>query len=419
MRISIRFSLTSGTASDLPIRIRVSYDGQRLDLRSGYVCPPSRWDAAKMRMRPGTANRYHEPASAVNAALSRMEGVITELLARYELDHCVPTPSVLKADFEQAIGREPKGRQPVATLADLLHRFLAEYPAQASWSGRTAHSYITALERVEDFPFAAAPADDLSEADLSGYVTELWNDGLENQSVSLYLSKLKTALRWGRRQGLYHGSLPETFRPKLKGLGSKVVNYLEWDEFKRLLHLPLANPTHAAVRDAFCFCCCTGLRVSDCAALTWAKVNLASEPPYISVSTRKTTRPLVIELNRYSRDIISRQPMGSPSEPVFPPVPFRSRNYLLPILARQAGLTRLVREMSFVGSTATESLVPVHDAISTHWGRHTFVVRALRLGIAPTVIMAWTGHASMASMKPYIAIADEAKVESMARFDDE
>ena len=66
MRISIKFSLVPGTASDLPIRMRVGYAGKRLDIRTGFVCPPEKWDADAMRMKAGTTNRYHETASRIN-----------------------------------------------------------------------------------------------------------------------------------------------------------------------------------------------------------------------------------------------------------------------------------------------------------------------------------------------------------------
>lgn len=421
MRISIRFGLASGTASDLPIRLRVSYDGQRLDLRTGYVCPPSKWDSSTMRMRPGTSNRYGEKASSVNSSLSRMESILTDILARYDIDHATPSPAVLKADFERALGREPRGsgQKPVTTFMDLAMRFLREYPSTTTWSLRTAESYAIAIRRIGGTLLASVSIDAISGDDLFGFISELWADSLENRTVDEYVCKIKTILRWGRKVDIYHGNLPETFTPKLKGVDSKVVNYLEWEEFLTLLDLPISKPSYASIRDAFCFCCVTGLRVSDCDALTWAQVNLSSDHPHISVSTRKTTRPLIIELNRYSRTILERQARdGDPSGLVFSHIVTRTRNRVLQVLAKEAGLSRLVREMSFVGSIVTESLVPVHSAISTHWGRHTFIVRALRLGIPPAVIMSWTGHASMESMKPYIAIADEAKVENMARFND-
>ena len=38
------------------------------------------------------------------------------------------------------------------------------------------------------------------------------------------------------------------------------------------------------------------------------------------------------------------------------------------------------------------------------------------LGIAPSVVMKWTGHSDYKSMQPYIDIADEAKKTAMDLF---
>ena len=46
----------------------------------------------------------------------------------------------------------------------------------------------------------------------------------------------------------------------------------------------------------------------------------------------------------------------------------------------------------------------------------TFVVNYLRLGISAEVIMKWTGHSDFTAMKPYVAIVDELKKESMAKY---
>ena len=46
----------------------------------------------------------------------------------------------------------------------------------------------------------------------------------------------------------------------------------------------------------------------------------------------------------------------------------------------------------------------------------TFVVNDLRLGISAEVIMKWTGHSDFTAMRPYVAIVDELKKESMAKY---
>ena len=418
MKISIKFSLAPGKASDLPIRMRIGYSGLRLDLRTGFVCPPDKWDSEAMRMKTGTGNRYHESASDINRELSRQEALIGEILARYDLDGTVPEPSVLKLDFDRRMGRLRKENDPDTgiNLIEAFARYMSD-PANVLESA-TTNSYITAQRRLRDFDFAEKPLDEITENDLSEFIGELWQDGLENQSVNLYLVRLRTMLRYAAQKKLYHGNLHDTFRPKLKGLGKKDVHYLEWEEFKLMMYVQLLDPVQIAVRDAFCFCCATGLRVSDCTSLTWSQVHLDCETPHIALVAKKTTKPTFIELNQFSRALIDRQvALGRRQDDlVFPPVNVRTRNYHLHTIAKAAGVRGLVRELCFHGNKMTEQLVEKYDAISTHWGRHTFIVHALTLGISPTIVMQWTGHASFDSMKPYIAIADTARKSNMELF---
>ena len=55
--------------------------------------------------------------------------------------------------------------------------------------------------------------------------------------------------------------------------------------------------------------------------------------------------------------------------------------------------------------------------MTTHVGRKTFICNSLMLGIAPQIVMKWTGHSDYAAMKPYIEIADKAKEDAMSLFD--
>ena len=50
-------------------------------------------------------------------------------------------------------------------------------------------------------------------------------------------------------------------------------------------------------------------------------------------------------------------------------------------------------------------------------GRKTFICFMLSIGIAPQVVMKFTGHADYKSMKPYIDIAEKAKTDAMDAMD--
>ena len=48
-----------------------------------------------------------------------------------------------------------------------------------------------------------------------------------------------------------------------------------------------------------------------------------------------------------------------------------------------------------------------------HRYHKTFICFMLSIGIAPQVVMKFTGHADYKSMKPYIDIAEKAKTDAM------
>ena len=48
-----------------------------------------------------------------------------------------------------------------------------------------------------------------------------------------------------------------------------------------------------------------------------------------------------------------------------------------------------------------------------HTGRKNFICFMLSIGVAPQVVMKFTGHADYKSMKPYIDIAEKAKTDAM------
>ena len=85
-------------------------------------------------------------------------------------------------------------------------------------------------------------------------------------------------------------------------------------------------------------------------------------------------------------------------------------------LCKLAGLDEEIRITTYKGSTRTDEVFPKWAKVGTHTGRRTFIVNALSLGIAPDVVMKWTGHSNYKAMRPYIDIVDSIKAESMTKF---
>ena len=167
------------------------------------------------------------------------------------------------------------------------------------------------------------------------------------------------------------------------------------------------------VRDVFLFQCFTGLRYSDVAKLRRSDVKSDS----IRVVTKKTVDGLTIELNDYSRSILDKyKDCKFPDNLALPVISNQKMNAELKLLCQMVGLTEPTRIVYFRGNVRYEGVYPKWQLVTTHTGRHTFIVSALMLKIPVEVVMKWTGHSSYQSMRPYIAIVDELKKDSMGQF---
>lgn len=168
-------------------------------------------------------------------------------------------------------------------------------------------------------------------------------------------------------------------------------------------------------RDIFIFCCFSSLRWSDVHNLK--KANLVND--CICITQQKTSKTVTIELNKYTRAILEKyQDVELPGGAALPVVSNQKMNDAIKVLFKMAGLDKPTTKTYFIGNERRDVTLPLYERISTHVGRKTFVVTGLSSGLSPYTITQWTGHSSLKAMKPYMALADKVKKESMKKFDE-
>ena len=92
-------------------------------------------------------------------------------------------------------------------------------------------------------------------------------------------------------------------------------------------------------------------------------------------------------------------------------------NDYLKEVGKLCGIDQPVTITYYRGNERIDEIYPKYELLGTHAGRRTFICNALMMGIAPQIVMKWTGHSDYKAMKPYIDIADSAKAEAMKLFD--
>lgn len=395
--------------------MRVTIKGERpFDFPLGRKVDLDKWDTKSERVVTDAID-----ATEINRTIEEYKSMINEVFARYELlEKRMPTPQEIKDLFNDMIGRpslmDESGK---LDFSNVFNLFINQEGKKNQWTLSTYKKFKTIKRHFVSF----APKlylNELTEQRMQEFIYFLQDKDFRNTTISKYISYIRWFLRWSYLNGYYNGNLHEAFKPKFKGVStaSKEIIYLSQQELRQLQNFPL-DEKHAyleKVRDVFLFQCFTGLRYSDVAKLRRSDIK----GDVIHVVTQKTVDGLRIELNKHSRGILEKYKQQKyPDDKALPIISNVKMNAYLKVLGRVAGLEEPTRLVYFKKNERIEMVYPKWQLLTTHVGRRTFVVSALQLGIAPEVIMRWTGHSDYDAMKPYMAIVDELKQKSMSKFD--
>lgn len=418
IRRTLGFSVCAAPNGTWRVRARLSMPkaGRVTWWLRSRLAPADVWDAKAARAERGTAT-----AEQVNKEVEAFAAAVAEVFGRFELiERRIPTLAEVKLCVDEAIGTSTPAEDLRLRVSEVFPIFIEQQGRANNWTEVTGNKFRALAAHIEDFR-PGLLMQDVDDGLLTDYMAYMLEElGFKNTTLDKQLAFFRWFLRWAAAHGFYSGKSYETFHPHIKGINpsSREIIYLSRDEVRQIMsYTPPPNRDYLGrVRDVFIFCCFSGLRYSDVAKLRRCDVH----DGYISVVTQKTADALRIELNTHSAAILAkyRDDTAEPTSPALP-VPCNVRmNKYLKELGEAAGLNQMTRTLTFHGNERVEGYVPKWQLLTTHVARRTFVVTALQLGIAPEVIMRWTGHNSYESMKPYIAIVDELKRRSMAKFDD-
>lgn len=404
----------------LKIRYRIRYAGYVTTVAVGYRAEPSKWNAEVERCQKNTSHGdKRTPAAVINRAIQYVEESMERTFAFFEGEEYLPTPEELKAKYTEflnsAIGVEVQPAvklhpEDAHTIVAVVDAFVASESIRRSWSNNHQANIRTARMHIADY----AKNDELDKIDsewVAGLISHLTKRrGLLNTSVDKTLRILKSVLYWAQGEGLYEKDYRRFFDVRLKGIDSNRAEiYLTWEELSSIVSVDLRLHSERVARDLFCFLCFTGMRYSDLKKLTHESITSTS----IRYFAQKTDQLIEVDLNDHARAILSKYEGG---DTPLPAMAEQRLNRILKKVSKQAGIDSPVTRLRYSGSQRIEETLPKYEVITSHIGRHTFVVQALTLGIPSEVIRKYTGHKTEATMRPYIAIADTLKAQEMAKF---
>lgn len=405
-RYSIRCNLLPNALKDgrHSVRFRVSWRGERVTQLLATAILPEEWDE-KASMPIASQRRANQEIIEMTAAMGRLFDLC-------HIEQRVPSPDEVRRVLAgEAVTTTPKVVK--HNIIKALDEYIYDNQRAGNWSDSTSIRW----NGIRNHLIRWSPdlvVENVDEECVRRFVEHLYKSGLRNTTVAKNVSWFKSFLRWCRKKGYTSTDSWDAFKPRLKGnADDKEIVYLTQNELRSIIALDLTGKPHLdRVRDVLLFCCFTGLRYSDVAKLRQGDIHDGC----VNVLTKKTDDSLRIELNNMSAAILDKYATGRVDDLALPVIANQKMNHELKELAKLADIDTPVRRVYWVKANRYEDMVPKYDLITSHCGRRTFVVSALTMEIPAEVIMRWTGHKDHDSMKPYIAIVDKQKKESMAKF---
>ena len=386
------------------IRWRILWGGNICCFLINYKIDPEKWSKDTQRCKRAT---YHGKnmvsSSIINAHLQQIEDKVRDLF------NSVDNPT--KEQILVAVGKKTETRN-LRKIADLVSEYLEDKESRYS----TSESTVVWLSSFFRNNFPVDKDKDISSIDeemMASILKTYVDNGAANSSINLYIRIIKTFLRWVNKK--YGNINPSSlsFTPKLKRVNRPII-FLTWQELMDMWNHKFdeGNEMKEVVRDIYCFCCFTSLRISDAMNLRISDIKEDS----FTITTKKTSDTLTIDLNKYSRDIINKY-KGRGTSYLFPRVSYPNYERTIRKIAEECKIDSLITIKSYSGNKLSTEVLPKYRLITSHTARKTFISNAIMLGIPVSTIMKWTGHKTYQVMKAYIDISDESKKTSMMMFD--
>lgn len=403
---------------NLPIRFRISFTGNRVDVFSGFRVDLKDWDFDNSKVYDNRINSSGQTSEEINIALANYKNGLERYFFELSVKNEFPNREDVKSIFQKLRNSNIESskleiEENVVSLFDVFDEFTTYTGKINNWTDDTYTKYATIKSHLMNFK-KDLTFDDLDEIGLSDLLAYFMNKlKFRNETTKRYLEFVFVFLRYAYSKKHTTNDAFLNFNPKLKRVKKNVVFLTESELLQiRNTEIPDSKQYLERVRDVLLFLCYTGLRHSDAYGLK--KSNIVNNKIY--VTTEKTYDSLVIELNDVTKYILKKY-KDTPFKggKVLPIISNQKTNDYLKELGELVGLNEPITETYFIGNRRYNDLKPKFEYMISHIGRRTFICLCIAKGIPIQVIMKWTGHTDYKSMVPYIEVSEKTKEIEMEK----
>lgn len=380
-----------------------------IDFSVGCTLQPEGWDQSKQRPKKGFRHAYGgvgRTAAYISALQDKIENAVTDAFKEYEVKGEIPTRAQLRDTVNANLGRsaKPSGFVDAGNVCNQINEFIKHGISIRAWKPNTIKKYVTLHNAFEE-KFPTMHVERLTINHIKEFQVFLMESRkYRNSTLNSMFKWLREFLRWCRDENDY--SIDDkviAYKPSLSVVENDVV-FLSFEEFKKIYALTFGKDQQylERARDVFCFQCATGLRYSDVQALKPHHINNGK----ISITMQKTSRVVVIALNKYSSEILEKY------DNVLPVNSNQKQNKYIKEVCRMAEINDTCTRVYNIGAVRHEKVFEKWQLIATHTARRTFVSVSLSLGATQEQVMSITGHSTVMMMEKYVGLTNDDKLRA-------
>lgn len=375
---------------NVPIYLRITVNGQRIEIATKQYCEPERWNSQAQRVR-GT----NEASRSINAMLDTLERQVHDTRRKLIEEHAPITADNLKNEMTGQ-GERPKMLLEVFTehnrqMAALAHR---------EYSPATVTRYETTLEHTRKFlewkyNLADIEITNLTYSFATDFEFYLKSERKCNHNSAIkYIGNMRKIVNFCMKSGWLQ---KDPFFGYKMAKREVVREYLTETEIQELQGKQFAIDRLSQVRDIFLFSCYTGLAFIDVFQLRPEQIAKGVDNNlWIFTSRQKTDTPTRIPLLPQAQIILEKY-KDNPK--------CINEGKILPILSNQK-MNAYLKEIA--------DLCGIHKTLTFHIARHTFATTiTLSNGVPIETVSKMLGHKSIKITQHYAKIIDKKVSEDM------
>ncbi|MFA7193138.1 MAG: site-specific integrase [Bacilli bacterium] len=300
-------------------------------------------------------------------------------------------------------GFKSKNKLSKANLIDYVNKIADKHLAKTGNKHGEYYNFKSLALHLTIYKGEKIPFSKVDEDFAKGFIEYLEtakNQNLHKTKKNPYLSqntknklykKLNTALKQAVREKIIPENpmdyIDNDDKPKAKA-GTR--EYLTIEEVKQLIKTDCKN---IDVKNAFLFCCLTGLRFSDVSRITWENFNKNnSGGNELRFKMKKGGKEIVVQVSDEAMKFVPRPDDAQPPDRIFKLSKNEIVNPILSEWVKSAGITK---------------------NITFHCARHTAATLNLSLGTPIAVVSKLLGHSKIATTQIYAQIVDEAQRQAV------